>query len=390
MQGFHRQLRHAWFGLSLGGSTAALLAALGACAEPPAAPGYAEDGITAPSPGHGRQQLQGHITPAMAAAPWVGDPKGLAQAVELVSNPNSPAYRRYLTLEQFAEQHGADRGTYQKVIDSNPSALSALSSAPSVNARGFGVLEIFGQLGSNIIHRTYRAGFGPWQSMPAVTATSAPASVSWASNRIDVFVKGASNELRHAWREDGSDWGGWENLGCCFDTAPTVSSWAPGRLDIFIGAGGSLWHLWHDNGWGDWENLGGSITSAPAAVSWASGRIDIFAKGASNELTHLWYSTSGGWGRFENLGCCFDTAPGVASWGSGRLDVFQGSGGSVWHLWHDNGWGRWENIGGSVTSGLSATSWGFGRIDIMARDTSNQLAHQWYDIPSGWGRWESL
>lgn len=273
------------------------------------------------------------------------------------------------------------------------SSLSNLSSAPSVSARGTGVLEIFGQQGSSVIHRTYRdhVGFGPWTYMPAVTATSAPAAVSWATNRIDVFVKGPSNELEHAWWNDGGDWAGWENLGCCFDTAPTVASWGPGRLDVFMGSGGSLWHQWYDGGWRGWENLGGPITSAPSAVSWGSGRIDVFAKGASNELTHTWYNNPSGWaGGFENLGGLFDTAPGVASWGSGRLDIFQGSGGGVWHRWYNGGWGGWESIGGSVTSGLSATSWGFGRIDIMARGTANHLAHQWYNNTTGWGGWESL
>jgi kumamolisin len=273
------------------------------------------------------------------------------------------------------------------------SSLSNLSSTPAVSARGPGVLEMFARQGSSVIHRTYRdhVGFGPWQFMPPVTATSAPASVSWTQSRIDMFVKGASNEILHAWWNDGSDWVGWEDLGCCFDTAPAVASWGPGRLDVFAVSGGTLRHKKYAGGWGPWENLGGAITSAPSAVSWTTGRIDVFAKGASNELTHTWYNDSTGWaGWFENLGGSFDSAPGVASWGPGRLDVFQGSGGGVWHRWYNGGWNGWEYLGGSVTSDLSATSWGVGRIDITARGTGNQMAHLWYNNATGWGWWEAL
>src|ERR1044071_7467768 len=47
----------------------------------------------------------------------VRDPAGLAQAVEAVSDPNGPAYRQYVTPDEFAARYGADPAAYQKVID---------------------------------------------------------------------------------------------------------------------------------------------------------------------------------------------------------------------------------------------------------------------------------
>jgi hypothetical protein len=58
-----------------------------------------------------------------------------------------------------------------------------------------------------------------------------PAAVSWGPNRLDLFVRGADNQLYHKWF-DGS-WHGWKALGGTLASAPTVSTWGPGRLDVF-------------------------------------------------------------------------------------------------------------------------------------------------------------
>jgi hypothetical protein len=266
--------------------------------------------------------------------------------------------------------------------------------APSVNARGTGVLEVFAQRADTLatIHEMYGNGqaFGVWKSMPAITATSSPSSVSWSTSRIDTFVKGANSELEHTWSDDqGSTWASWENLGCCFDTAPSVASWGPNRLDVFMGSSGSVWHKTFASTWSSWVNLGGTVTSAPAAVSWGPNRLDVFARGASNELTHRWSGDGSTWSStWENLGCCFDTGPGVASWAANRLDVFLGSGGTLHHTWYQNTWLGWDSLGGSITSSPSATSWAANRIDVMARGQSNELVHIWYN--NQWQPWETL
>ena len=88
------------------------------------------------TPVHGSQQLSGHITPAMAAAPLAGPLPGstviyldvgfrlqtseqvLADFVQQVSDPNSPNYRQYLTVDEFAAQFGALPTDYQAAQDS--------------------------------------------------------------------------------------------------------------------------------------------------------------------------------------------------------------------------------------------------------------------------------
>jgi len=82
----------------------------------------------------GRQQLKGHLTPAMTAPKATGslpsstslqlsiglsvtDPAGLASALRDVADPKSAAYRKYLTPEQFTARFAPSAADYQSVID---------------------------------------------------------------------------------------------------------------------------------------------------------------------------------------------------------------------------------------------------------------------------------
>jgi len=175
-----------------------------------------------------------------------------------------------------------------------------------------------------------------------------------------------------------SRWSGWESLGGVLTSGPGVCSWASGRLDIFVrGTDNRLWHKWYSGSWSGWESLGGILTSDPAAVSWASGRIDVFVRGTDNALWHKWYN--GSWSGWESLGGVLTSSPGVSSWASGRLDVFaRGTDNAMWHKWYSGSWSGWESLGGILTSAPDAVSWGPSRIDTFGRGTDNALWHKWY------------
>jgi peptidoglycan hydrolase-like protein with peptidoglycan-binding domain len=83
-----------------------------------------------------------------------------------------------------------------------------------------------------------------------------------------------------------SKWSAWESLGGVLTSAPDVSSWASGRLDGFVrGTDNALWHKWWNGSvWSGWESLGGVLSSGPAAVSWGPNRIDVFVRGTDNAL----------------------------------------------------------------------------------------------------------
>jgi microsomal dipeptidase-like Zn-dependent dipeptidase len=216
--------------------------------------------------------------------------------------------------------------------------------------------------------------------------TSAPASVSWADGRVDVFVRSEDMALWQRSYDQTLGWQPWQRLGGQLASAPAVCSWRAGRLDVFArGVDDALWHLWYDNGWSAWESLGGTLTSAPTAVSWAEGRIDVCARGASAQLIHLVFD--GTWGNWQDHGGSLKSAPAVCSWEPGRLDVFaQANDDSLAHLWHWAGWSQWESLGGVLTSAPAAVSWDRGRIDVAARGADAGLWHISYD--QGWSGWE--
>ena len=252
-----------------------------------------------------------------------------------------------------------------------------LTSGPGVSSWASGRLDVFVRGTDNALwHKWFSGGWSGWESLGGVL-TSDPAAVSWGPNRIDVFVRGTDNALWHKWW-NGSAWSGWESLGGVLTSGPAVCSWSSGRLDVFVrGTDNALWHKWYSGGWSGWESLGGVLTSDPAAVSWGPNRIDVFVRGTDNALWHKWWS--GGWSGWDSLGGVLTSGPGVSSWSSGRLDVFvRGTDNALWHKWFSGGWSGWESLGGVLTSDPDAVSWGPNRIDAFVRGTNNALWHKWW------------
>jgi hypothetical protein len=214
-----------------------------------------------------------------------------------------------------------------------------------------------------------------WENLGG-TLTSGPAVSSWASGRLDTFVRGTNSALWHKWYAGG--WSGWESLGGVLTSEPAAVSWGNGRIDVFVrGTNSALWHKWFQGGWSGWENLGGTLTSSPAAVSWSNGRIDVFAAGTDSALWHKWYQ--GGWSGWESLGGVLTSAPAASSWAAGRLDVFvAGTDSAMYHKWYQGGWSGWESLGGVLTTAPAAVSWGPNRIDTFVGGTDSAMYHKWW------------
>jgi hypothetical protein len=224
-----------------------------------------------------------------------------------------------------------------------------------------------------------------WESLGG-NLSSAPAAASWSIGRLDVFARGANNDLQHKWYVGG--WSGWESLGGQMASGPGVVAWGPGRLDVFVrGTDNTLWHKWYAGGWSGWESLGGQLSSSPDAASWASGRLDVVVRGTDNALWHKWYA--GGWSGWETLGGLVTADPSAISWSSDRLDLFvRGTDNGLWHKWYASGWNGWEPLGGNLGSGPSAASSANGVLDVLAlaADTSTQRK----SFSGQWGGWRNI
>ena len=116
----------------------------------------------------------------------------------------------------------------------------------------------------------------------------------------------SSSPRAEASARDWEAWSNWEPLGGIITSGPAVASGktgGPHQLDIFAkGADNEVWHKWQEWGRSDfteWIYLGGSILGTPAAIT-GQNRIDLFARGEDSYLWHRiwdgsrwhpWYST---------------------------------------------------------------------------------------------------
>jgi hypothetical protein len=188
--------------------------------------------------------------------------------------------------------------------------------------------------------------------------SGAPASVSWAPYRTDVFVTDNQNHVRHGYT-DGlnyscpgpdspcyDDWGGpagWNLL-----ANPAVTSWGPGRVDVFVTAwqyqfGGVFayhvfqrsWDAGTDSGWVDRQQAASPPAMGPAATTYSPGGVDLFVVGQDGNIYHGVYTKAG--------------------------NTF------TWAFWH----GPPSNA--AIADSVSVTSWLPGRFDVMVVDANHAL-----------------
>lgn len=235
-------------------------------------------------------------------------------------------------------------------------------------------------------------------------------SVSWSSNRNDVFGAGYYGDVVHkfwdgyGWRPSLTDV---ESLGGELHVPPVAVSWGPNRNDIFaISTDGALLHqYWDGTAWKpaykEWEVLGENISTSYsfAATTWAPNRFDIFAIGPNehgeNELLHKYWDGSS-WrpeGKaLEPLGHKPSSGVAAVSWGKNRNDiVVLGQRGDLLHTyWDGSNWAAWENFGGNWAGIPTITTWGENRLDIYAIGAENsKLFHKYWD-GTKWSDWEDF
>ncbi|KAL8788726.1 MAG: hypothetical protein Q9213_001540 [Squamulea squamosa] len=233
-------------------------------------------------------------------------------------------------------------------------------------------------------------------------------AISWAQNRLDVFLPSEDNVTHKYW--DGYQWAPsgtqLEHLGNGIATSPVAVTWGVDRLDVFaLDEDDAIKHqFWDGTAWqpkaDELETLGGGCNPeySVAATTWGQDRLDIFCTDNDDELLHQYYDGTQ-WQpsveSFESLNGSLAGAPSVVSWGKDRLDVFAVAlGGELAHLyWDGSQWSKWESLSPSnlfsFGAPLTATSWGENRLDVFAIARSSELYHIFWD-GSRWSDWEVL
>ena len=266
--------------------------------------------------------------------------------------------------------------------------------SPALVAPRDGQLEVYTRTRSATLQRQVQDAAGRWSAPQSLGGriTSAPAAVSMAPGRTDVFARGGEGQLLQRYAVDGR-WSRWTHLGGRFTGAPSVVSWGPGRLDVFVrGTDGVLLHKWFSAGrWSGWERLGGALASAPTAVTMAPGRLDVFARGTNGALQHVYYP-GGRWSRWSSLGGVLHSQPAAVSTGAGRLDVFvRGGDGALRQksFVRGSGWSRYVPLSGAVASGPGATVTSTG-IAVGARDARGTYVVRTRPDGGSWQAWSAL
>jgi len=208
---------------------------------------------------------------------------------------------------------------------------------------------------------------------------------SWASNRLDVFVRGNNGAMYHRWW-DGSAWSGWEYHPGCLRGGPAAVSRMTNRIDVFVRGCGDHLHKksWSGSSWSDWQDLGGCLRSEPAVTSWGSTRLDVFVRGCYDALNWMYSDNSGSsWSSWQDLGGCVNAAPGAATWGGNHLAAFvRGcSNGLHRNYWFGGAWSGFNAPGSSLSgclgSGPGADSWGVNRLDVFIRGCADAAWHNY-------------
>ncbi|WP_033355620.1 CHAP domain-containing protein [Kitasatospora aureofaciens] len=260
--------------------------------------------------------------------------------------------------------------------------MGPLGGAPKAIAASDGTIDVFWNGGGDaphLWHAWYNPGGswnGPQDLTPTISAagyvTGEPAPVTSAPGRVEVFWKGADNNLWHApffpGSGAGSGWQGPSSLGMGpLGGTPKAIGQINGTVDVFwkgTGTNPDLWHAWWNQGqpWAGPQDLGGAnLQSDPVPVNSAAGVLDVFWQGTDNNLWHVPFfpgSGSGsGWQSPSSIGMGpLGSAPFAAAQPNGTIDVFwKGSGagsGNIWHAWWNQGqpWAGAQNLGGNIAA----------------------------------------
>ena len=234
--------------------------------------------IAAVSWGYGRVDLFARSESGTLIHKWYQNTSGWSRWEDLggciMGTPTATSWspNRLDIFAQGCNETGINM--YHKWWDNNrwyswevvPAMNARISAAPSAVSWGLGRIDIFGRAeNGQLIHNWYG---GKWYGIDSQGGCimGQPAVSAWGPGRLDVFAQGCNNSGANVWHKwySGNVWQPWEITPMHQNTRVTsmlgAVSWGPDRIDIFgRGETGDLKHQWYDRSWRTWESLGGDV-----------------------------------------------------------------------------------------------------------------------------------
>jgi hypothetical protein len=259
-------------------------------------------------------------------------------------------------VDLFYRGIGDDGAIYQRSWDltgpwSSPSSMGGTtSSAPAVAAPAAGRFDLYARGADNAVwvRRYDGIGWSGWAGLGGLTYSAPAASRRLGTSIVDVFIRGAGNTIQHRYR-NGNTWSaGWTSIGAPpggATSAPASVSAAPGRIDVFVrGADAAIWRNTWTTAWSGWTSVGGVTSSAPAATSRGTNRIDLFVRWVDGRVIQR-YNGGSGWSGWVSLGANTTSAPAAVASSSTRIDVWtrRTTGAIQRDAWRSTtGWSGWS------------------------------------------------
>jgi CHAP domain len=274
----------------------------------------------------------------------------------------------------------------------------------AATSRGPSIIDLFYRASDRSVwHKVWNGT--EWQSAGLGGQTLAdPAAVATGSGRLDVFVIGTDYRLYVNTWLSGSTWSGWRLLyNGSFTSSPAATKRSDGGIDLFVrGANQDIVYLHYNlSTITGITNLGGNMTSAPIAIASEQGdRMTVFARGTGGTLmSRMWSAYNGpdgGWYSWVDRGVQIFGRPGATTRGGRSVDLFyrDGADDSLRHWYSPDAvdWsaGNQAELGGHIYSPPAAIARGSARIDVFSRNNEADLVQRYWVSGQGWSPYAGL
>jgi len=233
-----------------------------------------------------------------------------------------------------------------------------------------------------------------WTSVQHIggLCSAAPSATYQGGNDVNVYVRGRDDSaLWQTWSKDGGKtfYSAFKYLGGYLKSAPAAVSWAPARDDIFVqGSDNRVWHKYYQSGWHGFyqeSQISKSVNTGLSAVSRQSNRIDLFFRtGNSDFLYYYWNGSS--WS-YKTITLSAKSKPGAVAVDANRLEVYYKSNSNTLRVAYKEGTNvhsNWTDI--DIPGSYSISSEPTAVVDnskvhvFFTRSTDNKIVHLWRNL----------
>ncbi len=216
------------------------------------------------------------------------------------------AFIRGTDQQLYTAAQGAANGAFGAWI-----ALGGTcTTAPAAGVNQNGVVQVFVRGTDDRFYAKAQtaAGANTWSNWIALNNTgqlgSKPAVARNSDGTLEVFARGleetgpATYRIRQTAANAVGSWGAWTSMGDTASSAPAVVTNADGRIQVFIrsntGELKSAQQSTPSGGYPAFVGLGGTCTSAPVAALNSNGRVQVFVRGLDRKLYSKMQGSAGG------------------------------------------------------------------------------------------------